>query len=77
MLIAQGKYDDAILQLKEDSRNPFSMRGLSVAYEKIGAKDEAQRITARLAGFNEPIIEQAIVVLPFRESHPDAHLAAK
>lgn len=77
MLIAQGKYDDAILQLKEDSRNPFSMRGLSVAYEKMGAKDEAQRITARLAGFNEPIIEQAIVVLPFRESHPGAHLAAK
>jgi tetratricopeptide (TPR) repeat protein len=76
MLVAQRKYDDAILQFKEDERNPFSMQGLSVAYQQSGDKEDAQRISARLAGFNEPIIEQAIVVLPYRESHSAGNLAA-
>lgn len=74
VLLAQGKYDDAISNFEEDSRNPFSMRGLTAAYEKTGAKQQAASMTARLAGFNEPIIEQAIVVLPFRETHTVANL---
>lgn len=74
MLLAQGKNDDAIANFEEDSRSPFSMRGLSMAYEKTGAKQQAATIASRLAGFNEPIIEQAIVVLPFRETHTVATL---
>ena len=77
MLLAQGKYEDAISHLEEDTRNPFSMRGLTVAYEKTGAKEKAARMTARLAGFNEPLIEQAIVVLPFRGNHAVAHLVSR
>lgn len=74
MLVAQGKYEDAILSLEEDDRNPFSMQGLTVAYEKSGDKEKAARMSARLAGFNEPLIEQVIVVLPFRGNHTVAHL---
>ncbi|HEY6967921.1 MAG TPA: tetratricopeptide repeat protein [Candidatus Angelobacter sp.] len=74
MLLAQGKYEDAISQLEEDTRNPFSMRGLTMAFEKTGAKEKAERMTARLATFNEPLIEQAVVVLPFRTSHTLAQL---
>jgi len=74
VLLARGQYDDAISNFEEDSRSPFSMRGLSMAYEKTGSKERAAAIAARLAGFNEPIIEQAIVVLPFRESHTVANL---
>jgi tetratricopeptide (TPR) repeat protein len=76
VLVAQGKYEDAISNLQEDERNPFSMQGLAVAYEKSGDKEKAARISARLAGFNEPLIEQAIVVLPFRETHTVANLRA-
>src|SRR5215471_16992006 len=74
ILLAQGKYEDAISQLEEDIRNPFSMRGLTVAYEKTRAKEKAERMTAHLATFNEPLIEQAVVVLPFRTSHALAQL---
>ena len=74
MLLAQGKFEDAISHLEEDLRSPFSMRGLILAYEKTGAKEKAERMTVRLAGFNEPLIEQAIVVLPFRTSHTVAQL---
>ena len=66
MMLAQGKYDDAVNQLEEDIRNPFSMRGLVIAYEKTGAHDNAIRMTARLSTFNEPLIEQAVVVPAFR-----------
>ncbi len=76
MLLAQGKYDDAISNLEDDERNPFSMQALAAAYEKVGDKEKAARETNRLATFNEPLIEQAIVVLPFRESHPVANLRA-
>jgi tetratricopeptide (TPR) repeat protein len=76
MLVAQGKYDEAISGLQEDERNPFSMQALAVAYEKLGEKDKSARMTARLAGFNEPLIEQAVVVLPFRKAHAVANLRA-
>jgi len=77
MLLAQGKYEDAISQLEEDGRSPFSMRGLTVAYEKAGAKEKAARMSARLAAFNEPLIEQAVVVIPYRGNHAVAHLARR
>jgi len=76
VLLAGNKYQDAISNFEEDSRNPFSMRGLALAYEKTGAKESAARWTNRLSGFNEPIIEQAIVVLPFRENHTVTNLRA-
>jgi tetratricopeptide (TPR) repeat protein len=74
ILLAQGQYEDAVSNLEEDERNPFSMQGLSVAYAKTGDKEKAARIAARLAGFNEPLIEQVVVVVPFRETHTVANL---
>ena|ERR1700694_3053589 len=67
VLLAQGSYAEAISHLEEDDRNPFSMQRLVQAYEKSGAKDNAKHIAEDLAGFNEPSIEQAIVVPAFRK----------
>jgi tetratricopeptide (TPR) repeat protein len=66
LLLAQGNYAEAIPHLEEDDRDPFSMRRLVQAYEKNGAKDGARHIAENLAGFDEPSIEQAIVVPAFR-----------
>ena len=68
MLLAQGKYEDAILQLVEDEDNPFSMQRLFQAYQKTGDKQSMERIAQKLARYNEPLIEQAVVVIPFRKS---------
>lgn len=68
LLAAQGKYDDAISHLEEDNRNPFSMQALIEAYRKTGAPEKAERMAARLVGFNEPLIEQAVVVPAFRQT---------
>ena len=77
VLLAQGEYEDAISNLEEDERNPFSMQGLALACEKAGEKEKAARWSTRLAGFNEPLIEQAVVVLPYRETHNPASLQAR
>ncbi|HEV2987980.1 MAG TPA: tetratricopeptide repeat protein, partial [Candidatus Angelobacter sp.] len=67
VLVAQGKYEDAIVQLEEDSDNPFSMRLLFQAYQKTGNQQAMERVAQKLSKFNEPLIEQAVVVLPFRK----------
>ena len=68
VLMAEGKYDEAISRLEDDDKNPFSMQRLIVAYEKTGAKDNAGRMTQKLAHYYEPTIEQAVVVPEFRKS---------
>jgi tetratricopeptide (TPR) repeat protein len=68
ILLAQGKYEDAIIQLEEDADNPFSMQRLFQTYQKTGDKQAVERIAQKLAKYNEPLIEQAVVVLPFRKS---------
>jgi predicted negative regulator of RcsB-dependent stress response len=68
VLVEEGKYEDAIVQLEEDADNPFSMRLLFQAYQKTGNKVAMEQIAQKLSKYNEPLIEQAIVVLPFRKS---------
>jgi tetratricopeptide (TPR) repeat protein len=68
VLMAQGKYEEAITRLEDDDKNPFSMQRLIVAYEKTGAKDNAGRMAQKLANFYEPTIEQAVIVPEFRKS---------
>ncbi|HMF92108.1 MAG TPA: tetratricopeptide repeat protein [Candidatus Angelobacter sp.] len=75
MLMAQGKYTEAVSSLEDDERNPLSMAALAVAYEKSGATEKAHRMAARLSNLNEPTIEQAVVVPAFRRS-PVAYEAA-
>jgi tetratricopeptide (TPR) repeat protein len=71
ILLGRGKYQDAIAHLEEVERNqdPYALRNLMVAYEKNGEQDRAKLAAQDLAGFNEPTIEQALVVTEFRKSH--------
>jgi tetratricopeptide (TPR) repeat protein len=68
VLMAQGKFDEAISHLQEDDKNPFSIQRLIVAYQKTGATDKAALMTARLSKYYEPTIEQAVVVPAFNKS---------
>jgi tetratricopeptide (TPR) repeat protein len=78
IFLAQGKYQDAIAHLEEVERNqdPYALRNLVVAYEKNGDKDRARLAAQDLAGFNEPTIEQALVVPEFRKNHVAADAAS-
>ena len=68
VLLARGKYQEAISHLGEDDKNPFSMQRLVVAYTKVGDKDSARRISDRLSRYYDPSIEQAVVVPEFRKA---------
>ncbi len=67
ILMAQGKYEQAISNLAEDDKNPFSMQRLIVAYQKTGARDAAARMSQTLSRYYEPTIEQAVVVPEFNK----------
>ena len=67
-LLAQGKASDAIPHLEEDSANPVAMRLLWKAYTNTGATAQASALATKLAGWNEPTLEQALVVPQFRSS---------
>jgi tetratricopeptide (TPR) repeat protein len=60
VLTAQGKYEDAIAELLEDDRNPYSLRFLIFAYQKTGAAAEAARWSARLNDVKNPTLEQLL-----------------
>jgi tetratricopeptide (TPR) repeat protein len=70
ILLAQGKYQEAIAHLEEVERNqdPYALRNLMIAYEKNGDQNQSKLAAQDLAGFNEPTIEQALVVPEFRKS---------
>jgi tetratricopeptide (TPR) repeat protein len=68
VLLAQGKYSEAIGRLEDDDKNPFSIQRLIIAYQKTGATDKAEKMAQRLANFYEPTIEQAVVVPEFRKT---------
>ena len=69
VLLARGKYEDAISRLEEDEDNPFSMQSLILAYQKAGNNQAVRRVTQKLTRYNEPLIEQAVVVVTFRKNH--------
>ena len=66
VLVEQGKYAEAISHLQEDTENAESMMRLWKAYKQTGATEDAKLLAARLAGMNEPTVEQALVVPAFR-----------
>jgi tetratricopeptide (TPR) repeat protein len=72
VLFSGHKYADAIAHLEEDTSNPFSLELLAQAYKETGDNSEAQRVTETLANFNDPTVEQALVVPPFRKCHQDS-----
>jgi len=68
VLMAQGKFAEAVGRLEDDDKNPFSIQRLIVAYQRTGAPAKAAKMTERLQNFYEPTIEQAVVVPQFRKS---------
>jgi tetratricopeptide (TPR) repeat protein len=68
ILMAQGKFEEAIAHLQEDDKNPFSMQRLMLAYQRTGAADKAALISSRLRKYYEPTIEQAVVVPAFSKN---------
>jgi hypothetical protein len=66
VLIEQGKYAEAIPHLEEDTDNPEALLLLYKAYQQTGAQEDAKILAKRLAGKNEPTVEQALVVPQFR-----------
>jgi tetratricopeptide (TPR) repeat protein len=68
VLVAQGKFAEAIPHLEEGATDPESMRLLWQAYTSTGATSEAQAVASKLAALNLPTVEQALVVPQFRVS---------
>jgi len=67
VLFSEHKYDQAISHLEEDANNPFSLKLLAAAYQKIGYSAGAKRTTETLTNVNDPTLEQALVVPAFRK----------
>jgi len=67
VLFSNKKYDQAISHLEEDTNNPFSLKLLQTAYQKIGYTAGAKRTNDTLANLNDPTLEQALVVPAFRK----------
>jgi tetratricopeptide (TPR) repeat protein len=67
ILFSEHKYDQAISHLEEDNTNPFSLKLLAAAYQKIGYSAGAKRTNETLTNLNDPTLEQALVVPPFRK----------
>lgn len=67
VLFSEHKYDQAISHLEEDPSNPFSLKLLATAYQKIGYSAGAKRTSETLTNLNDPTLEQALVVPAFRK----------
>jgi hypothetical protein len=68
VLVAQGKFDEAIPHLEEGPTDPESMRLLWRIYSNSGAASQAQAIAMKLSALNLPTVEQALIVPHFRVS---------
>jgi len=68
VLVAQGKFSEAISHLEEDSSDPVSLRLLWRAYDGAGSSQQSQATATRLAALNVATAEQALVVPQFRAS---------
>ena len=66
--LARGNYADALSHFDENDRDLFSLVHLLEAYQKTGSSGDAQRVVLKLAAFNEPTIEQAVLVPQYRKA---------
>ncbi|MGB9073760.1 MAG: tetratricopeptide repeat protein [Terriglobales bacterium] len=65
MLMAQGKFKDAISELEEDQDNPGTLGLLVEAYREVGASEKQRSAEERLRTTNLPTLEQALSVTGF------------
>lgn len=63
----EHKYKEAISHLEEDGDNPLSLERLATAYRITGYFSGSRHIEQVLAKFNDPTVEQALVVPAFRQ----------
>ena len=66
VLAAEGNWDNAVQDLEEDDRDPFALRTLVLAYQKLGKPEESNRVAEMLSNLNRPTLEQALIVPAFR-----------
>jgi tetratricopeptide (TPR) repeat protein len=66
VLAAEGNWDNAVQDLEEDDRDPFALRTLVLAYQKLGKMEESNRVAEVLSNLNRPTLEQALIVPAFR-----------
>jgi tetratricopeptide (TPR) repeat protein len=66
VLASEGKWDKAVQDLEEDDRDPFALRTLVVAYQKLGKHAESNQAAETLLQLNRPTLEQALIVPAFR-----------
>jgi tetratricopeptide (TPR) repeat protein len=66
VLAAEGKWDDAVQDLEEDNRDPFALRTLLLAYQKLGKPADLKHAAEALSNLNRPTLEQALIVPAFR-----------
>lgn len=66
VLVAQGKYEQALPHLQEDDHNPVSVKLMVTVQRNIGDSRGAEETAQRLTNWNEPTLEQALVVPDFR-----------
>lgn len=66
VLVARGKWLEAIPHLEEDANDPFSMELLVTAYQKAGLTAKSEKMARALTALNAPSVEQALVVPAFR-----------
>ena len=64
--VAEGRYEEALSYLEQDDHNPISVKLMFTANQKMGHKDEAAELSKILANWNEPTLEQSLVVPEFR-----------
>jgi tetratricopeptide (TPR) repeat protein len=78
-LFYEKKYNEAIPHLEEDGNSPLSLQRLASAYRMTGYFSGARHIEQVLANFNDPSVEQAVVVPAFRKclQNPTCNVSVK
>jgi tetratricopeptide (TPR) repeat protein len=71
LLVSREKYSEAIPHLEEDMNNPLSLKLLVIAYGKTGDRSAAERTLDLLSNYNDPSVEQALVVPAIRNCAQD------
>lgn len=69
MLMAQGKFSEAIPELEEDIDNPESVALLVKAYTQAGASEKSKKAEDRLRASHLPTLEQALAMEIDRGNH--------
>jgi hypothetical protein len=62
VLLAQGDYAGAIMELQEDAQNPLSLRLLEEAQTKAGQSADAHKTLATLAAISDERLETAFAM---------------